>query len=161
MANNTTLYLYILIGILFLLTIMFDIKSTFTKNMESMVNLTPKDTDSPELLITDVYHENNPITLDMLSKYNERIWRHTKPNTVGSYAQTTNNIEFPINPDNGTCIPNAFCYSFYKNNMIKPTNRASDIIMSDQTFISKNSEYPSQHSEVRVGYFNTSIGPFF
>ena len=44
---------------------------------------------------------------------------------VGSYAQETNNIRHPKNPDEGTCTPADFCGALYKNrpatsNVVEP-----------------------------------------
>lgn len=35
---------------------------------------------------------------------------------VGSYKQMTNNIRYPNNPDNGTCMPADVCFALYDNN---------------------------------------------
>jgi len=154
-------YLYVLIVILILLSIMIDLHTTYHTSREQLTNLSPEDTSASNFLLNNVYHENNPISLDMLSKYNERIWRDKHPIKLGSYKQTTNNIEFPINPDIGTCIPTEFCYSFYKNNMIRPKETVSDMVISDNSFVKDNSVTKDPYHNVRVGYFNTDIGPFF
>lgn len=43
------------------------------------------------------------------------IWRNYPDFEVGSYAQETNNIRRPVNPDEGTCMPADFCGALYKN----------------------------------------------
>jgi len=43
------------------------------------------------------------------------IWRNYPEFQVGSYAQETNNIRHPRNPDEGTCMPADFCGALYKN----------------------------------------------
>ena len=53
------------------------------------------------------------------------IWRNYPIFEVGSYEQTTNNIRYPRNPDEGTCMPADFCGALYKNrayrsNVVKP-----------------------------------------
>ena len=64
---------------------------------------------------------------------------------VGSYAQVTNNFKYPINPDNGQCIPAEFCGALYKNNQIKSNT------------IKPLAPVPSSNKGgVRVGYYNTS-----
>jgi hypothetical protein len=154
-------YLYILIVIMVLLSVMIDLYNQFNTHTEPLENLSPEETAASNFLLDKVYQENNPISFDMLSKYNERRWRDVQPIKVGSYEQTTNNIEFPINPDIGTCMPTEFCYTFYKNNMIRPKETVSDMVISDDSFVKQNSEYTDPNHNVRVGYFSTKIGPFF
>lgn len=43
------------------------------------------------------------------------IWRNYPEFEVGSYAQETNNIRHPPNPDEGTCMPADMCGALYKN----------------------------------------------
>jgi hypothetical protein len=45
--------------------------------------------------------------------------------SLGSYAQITNNIRYPDNPDDGTCTPASMCGALYHdkntgNNFVKP-----------------------------------------
>ena len=47
------------------------------------------------------------------------IWREMPIFKVGSYAQITNNIRYPENPDDGTCTPASMCNALYKNKFIK------------------------------------------
>jgi len=51
-----------------------------------------------------------------------QIWKEYPIVQVGSYDQTTNNIRYPITPDEGTCMPAEFCDSFYKKNYSMPSN---------------------------------------
>ena len=41
------------------------------------------------------------------------IWKDYPIFQLGSYAQTTNNIRFPINPDVGRCTPASMCDALY------------------------------------------------
>jgi hypothetical protein len=43
------------------------------------------------------------------------IWWNYPVFKVGSYAQITNNIQYPNNPDDGTCMPASMCQTLYKN----------------------------------------------
>ena len=43
------------------------------------------------------------------------IWPEYPIFTEGSYAQITNNIRYPNNPDNGTAVRAEFSNAFYKN----------------------------------------------
>jgi hypothetical protein len=46
------------------------------------------------------------------------IWKEYPIFRLGSYDQITNNIRYPINPDDGTCMPASMCNSFYDNKVI-------------------------------------------
>ena len=53
------------------------------------------------------------------------IWWHYPIFKLGSYAQITNNIRYPDNPDEGTCMPASMCGALYHDkkigsNYIKP-----------------------------------------
>jgi hypothetical protein len=50
------------------------------------------------------------------------IWQDYPIFEVGSYAQMTNNIRYPDNPDDGQCMPAEFCGSLYKNKRGMPSN---------------------------------------
>ena len=71
------------------------------------------------------------------------IWWHYPIFTVGSYAQITNNIRYPNNPDEGTCMPASMCGALYKEKHL-------------------NTNYISQLPPInpncgtRVGYFSTT-----
>ena len=47
------------------------------------------------------------------NQYND-IWWHYPAFKVGSYEQITNNLKYPNNPDEGTCISADFCGALYK-----------------------------------------------
>jgi|LauGreDrversion4_2_1035121.scaffolds.fasta_scaffold31022_2 hypothetical protein len=46
------------------------------------------------------------------------IWWHYPDFKVGSYAQITNNIRYPNNPDDGTCTPASMCGALYKEKQV-------------------------------------------
>ena len=53
------------------------------------------------------------------------IWWHYPIFKLGSYAQITNNIRYPNNPDEGTCMPTSMCGALYhekqeRTNYVKP-----------------------------------------
>jgi hypothetical protein len=76
---------------------------------------------------------------------NDMWWRYPIFE-VGSYAQITNNIRFPDNPDVGTCTPASICFSLYKNRQNKESNYVKPLPPVN----------PSCQG-TRVGYFNTPI----
>ena len=71
------------------------------------------------------------------------IWWHYPIFKVGSYAQITNNMRYPNNPDEGTCMPASMCGALYKERHL-------------------NTNYISQLPPInpncgtRVGYFSTT-----
>ena len=72
------------------------------------------------------------------------IWWHYPIFELGSYDQITNNIKYPNNPDEGTCMPASMCGALYKEKQLK-TNYIKQL--------------PPINPEcgTRVGYFNTDI----
>jgi hypothetical protein len=73
-----------------------------------------------------------------------KIWWHYPTFEVGSYDQITNNIRYPNNPDEGTCMPASFCGTFYKEKQLK-----SNYV---HTLPPVN-----ENGNTRVGYFTTDI----
>ena len=74
-----------------------------------------------------------------------QIWKDYPIYQVGSYSQTTNNIRYPDNPDEGTCMPADFCNLYYKNR-----EKVSNIVMPLEPV--KENE-----SAARVNYYNSSV----
>jgi hypothetical protein len=72
------------------------------------------------------------------------IWWHYPVFQVGSYTQLTNNIKYPNNPDDGTCMPASMCQTLYKN---KQEN--SNHVYALPPVNSKN-------NEIRVNYYNSN-----
>lgn len=70
------------------------------------------------------------------------IWWHYPVFELGSYKQITNNIRYPYNPDDGTCMPASMCGAFYHDKKLK-----SNIV----------EPLPPLNPEcgTRVGYFDT------
>ena len=69
-----------------------------------------------EVLVQDTY----PITgRDGISNNGANdIWWHYPIFQVGSYKQITNNIRYPDNPDEGTCMPASMCGALYKDKKV-------------------------------------------
>lgn len=100
-----------------------------------------KDT-TEDLLLKDTYPLKEIIGVSKDTA--DKIWWHYPTFEVGSYAQITNNIRYPNNPDVGRCTATEFCGSIYdehqkKSNYINPL--------------------PPINPEcgTRVGYFSTNI----
>jgi hypothetical protein len=69
------------------------------------------DSSSSDLLVEDIYPtiDKNEISNNTSSD----IWWHYPIFTLGSYNQITNNIKYPDNPDEGTCMPASMCGALY------------------------------------------------
>ncbi len=72
------------------------------------------------------------------------IWQDYPVFQLGSYEQETNNIRFPKNPDEGTCMPASMCGALYHDD--KPR---SNIVMPLPPLNPNNG--------TRVGYFDTQV----
>ena len=79
-------------------------------------------------------------------KQEQNIWKEYPIVEVGSYEQTTNNIRYPDNPDEGTCTPAEFCNVFYKNAKHLPSNISSPL----------HEVTPEQGDLSRINYYWTS-----
>lgn len=71
------------------------------------------------------------------------IWWHYPIFKVGSYAQITNNIKYPNNPDDGQCMPAEFCGAIYKEKPNMPSN-----------YVEPLPPVPDSQG-ARVNYYNT------
>jgi hypothetical protein len=50
------------------------------------------------------------------------IWWHYPIFNVGSFAQLTNNLKYPKNPDDGKCTPASMCQTLYLDRVSGPPN---------------------------------------
>lgn len=90
------------------------------------------------------------------------IWWHYPIFQLGSYDQITNNIKYPDNPDEGTCMPASMCGAFYHDKeKMGPYSYGADPITGAPVQLKSN--YPQllkdqlidPNSGTRVGYFVT------
>jgi hypothetical protein len=72
------------------------------------------------------------------------IWWHYPIFELGSYKQITNNIRYPNNPDEGTCMPASMCGALYHEKQLK-SNYVEPL--------------PPVNPDcgTRVGYFDTDV----
>jgi len=96
----------------------------------------------------DIKHPT--VSFDDGIKYNlltddnqDHIWWHYPELPIENYRQETNNIRYPKNPDNGTCVRAEFCGAFYKDD----PNPKSNIILP----LKPLGKVPKD--KIRVGYF--------
>lgn len=93
-------------------------------------------------LVQDIYPriERKGVSNDGANK----IWWHYPIFEVGSYDQITNNIRYPNNPDEGTCMPANLCGTFYKEKQLK-SNYVHTLPPVDE------------NGNTRVGYYTTDV----
>jgi hypothetical protein len=95
-----------------------------------------------DLLVEDTYPATGRKGISNNGAAN--IWWHYPTFELGSYDQITNNIRYPNNPDEGTCMPASMCGALYKEKQLK-TNYVKPLPPINP------------NCGTRVGYFDTSI----
>ena len=95
-----------------------------------------------DLLVEDTYPPTGKKGISNNGSAN--IWWHYPTFQLGSYDQITNNIRYPNNPDEGTCMPASMCQTLYKEKQLK-TNYVEQLPPINP------------NCGTRVGYFDTSI----
>jgi len=95
-----------------------------------------------DVLVEDTY----PITgiNNVSDNGSAQIWKKYPIFEVGSYEQTTNNIRYPDNPDDGRCMPANFCGALYKDKHLKSN-------------VTEQLPPVNSDSGTRVGYFTTDV----
>lgn len=73
------------------------------------------------------------------------IWWHYPIFTLGNYNQITNNLQYPNNPDEGTCMPASMCGALYHESKQKDTPSNITSMIPPLT--------PSKDNHPRVGFF--------
>lgn len=93
-----------------------------------------------KVLVQETYP---PIGKNEISNDNASdIWWHYPTFKLGSYAQITNNIRYPNNPDIGSCTPASMCGALYHDKFLG-TNYVNPL------------PPVNPDSGTRVGYFTT------
>jgi hypothetical protein len=124
------IFLFCVLVLVTSLPIFFSVKNVGTEGY-SAINLEQ----SSDLLVRDIYPPigKNEISSNISSNYSPYV-------ELGSYAQTTNNNKYPINPDNGSCTPASMCDALYKDINGKEIQTQLPPV--------------SENGGVRVGYFD-------
>lgn len=94
-----------------------------------------------EVLVQDTY-PRIPFNEAKETNSSETIWKNEPIFTLGSYEQITNNIRYPKNPDDGTCMPASMCGVLYHD-----------------AYLGKNEITPlppANDNGIRIGYFTTA-----
>jgi hypothetical protein len=107
--------------------------------LEQSIGIVPNS--QTEVLIQDTY----PVIgkNELSNNTSQDIWWHYPVFKLGSYEQITNNIKYPNNPDEGTCMPASMCGALYKKKRIQ-----NNVITQLPPITSDNG--------TRVGYFITN-----
>jgi len=84
--------------------------------LENFENLMPSNVNSPYALL-----DSYPV-IGKLNENTTNLWKTYPIYTLPTLNKTTNNIRYPISPDDGTCSPLEFCGAFYGNKNQTPNN---------------------------------------
>ena len=144
---NQIAFLFLILVLAVGLPLFFKLKETF-KKMEGYSNYTldgamgkfPEA--QTDLLVQDSYPKINRSGIS--NNTSNDIWWHYPTFTLGSYAQVTNNIKYPNNPDEGRCTPASMCGALYHEKQLM-TNYVNPL--------------PPLNPDcgTRVGYFDTDV----
>lgn len=122
---NQTVFLLLLIILAIGLPLVFKLSNTYEGYSnyslnQAMGNVPESQT---QVLVQDQYPA---IGKNQLSdETSSDMWWHYPVFQLGSYAQITNNIRYPNNPDIGRCMPGSMCGALYRekktgNNYVTP-----------------------------------------
>lgn len=136
---NKTSFLLLLIILCVSLVLILNFSNIFggytTHPLEQSTDKFPNN--ETKVLVQDIYP---PIGKNAISHNTANdIWMDYPVFQLGSYDQITNNIRYPDNPDEGTCMPASMCGALYNDrntgdNYVNPLPPVSD-------------------TGIRVGYF--------
>jgi hypothetical protein len=118
---NSYLFLFLILVLALSIPILFNIKNPL-ELLEGYTNynLAEAQGEYPDaqkkVLVQDTYP---PIGKNELSNDTSAdIWTKYPIFELGSYDQITNNIRYPSNPDQGTCMPASMCGALYHDKII-------------------------------------------
>ena len=94
-----------------------------------------------EILVQDTYPAIGKNTIS--NNTSNDIWKDYPIFELGSYKQITNNIRYPDNPDEGTCMPANMCGALYN----KKKNHTNIITTLP----------PVKINGTRINYYNTDV----
>jgi hypothetical protein len=113
---NQYIFLFLILVLALSIPIIFNVKNPLQMlegfsnyNLETSPGIFP--IAQTKVLVQDTYP---PIGKNELSNDTAAdIWRKYPVFPLGSYDQITNNIRYPSNPDEGTCMPASMCGALY------------------------------------------------
>ena len=115
---NKLLLLLLILLVVIIIPSFFNISTFFKEGFETY-NLATTQGEYPAITDTRML-SFYPSTgrLGISNNEAQDIWWHYPIFRVGSYKQITNNIKYPNNPDDGTCMPASMCGALYKEKQI-------------------------------------------
>lgn len=137
--NNKLLLFFLLIASL-AIPIFFNVTEPFSLGNQLGGNMS-RENQSHDLLLQDTFPTTGSASVS--DKQSADVWWKYPIFKVGSYAQVTNNIKYPRNPDTGRCMRIEMCDTLYENR----DNKSSVVVPNPPV---ESSLAP------RVGYFNSS-----
>jgi len=96
-----------------------------------------------EVLVQNTYPPIGKNKISNNTSYD--IWWHYPVFKVGSFDQITNNIRYPHNPDEGTCMPASMCGALYHDKFIQ------------SNYVKPLPPVNPNCNGTRVGYFNSDV----
>lgn len=130
--------------VLFLLVIIALSIPFFSNNLEGYsnynLNQAVGNISASNLLVSDTYQTIGSGIISDNSASD--IWQNYP--LLGSYEQITNNIRYPNNPDDGSCMPASMCDALYQNKYLNKSNVVEPLP-------------PANDNGTRIGYFSTNV----
>ena len=149
---NSFLFLFIIIVLALSIPIIFNVKYPL-EMLEGYSNYKLSGAQGfypnaqTQVLVQDTYPriQKNALSNDSA----EDIWKNYPTFELGSYDQITNNIRYPKNPDEGTCMPAAMCGALYHDKFL------------GSNYVEPLPPLEKCNNCTRIGYFNTGSESFF
>ena len=138
--NNKLLLFFLLIASL-AIPIFFNVTEPFSLGENVSQENLSRENQSQDLLLQDTFPTTGSASVS--DKQSADVWWKYPIFKVGSYAQVTNNIKYPRNPDTGRCMRIEMCDTLYENR----ENKTNVVVPNPPV---ESSLAP------RVGYFNSS-----
>lgn len=138
-------FVFLMIVVVFSLIFATRLNKRITNTHLAKGKVMGKGNATQDILLQNSYLTTGKKVISDNEAYN--IWWHYPVFEVGSYAQITNNIKYPNNPDEGTCMPASMCQTLYKN------KKSSSNYVYGLPPVNTN----TNTSAVRVNYYNASL----
>jgi hypothetical protein len=146
---NQKVFLFVILILVACFSLLFKLSESFRiKRKDGFSNYTLDNAvggfpaSQTEVLLEDTYPAIGKNQVSNESAY--KMWWRYPTFELGSYAQITNNLRYPNNPDDARCTPANMCYALYKDKAI-----GSNYVKPLQPL--------NPDCGTRVGYFDTNI----
>ena len=116
---NENVFLFLILVLSIGLPLFFKINESLKNMKDGFTNYTLDGAmgDFPSAVTDVLVQDTYPITgrNGISNNGASDIWWHYPVFELGSYKQITNNIRYPHNPDEGTCMPASMCGALYRD----------------------------------------------